>query len=245
MLIGLAFTSLIILVKIKYSYLETITGSPVLHIIIIIVAILFFLVAVTGCYGASTKNSKFLKVYIAFVALLIIFKIVIVVLVFTQHEEIKEMLINLWDKADDKNRIGFQDAFSCCSVDGNGTMIRPSNKDSSCFKDGNVTAGIRKVGCINRMVDLLDENVSAIFGVTGSVMLNEIMIIILSYMVLCDGDGCCIRKTTRVGPIKTNTEFRLRGKNIKLADVIKSDIFATPVSTPVRSVDQSEIVNHR
>ena len=206
MLLSFSLIAVITAIKIKYSDLETITGSPPIDITIIVIAVVLCLVSVIGVCGAVTRRPRLLKAFIFFVILLICIEIGIIVVVFTQQEKIKIFLRKLWDNMNDKSRVTFQKVFSCCDTEGNKTT-HASRNDPSCFENG--IAGERKKGCDKALQEKWGENQILIVGATCGLMFAEIMVVVISCLLIYDDkEGSRTLRKTRVVPIRINVDAR-------------------------------------
>jgi len=122
------------------------------------------------------------------------------------------MLRTLWSKTTDRSRIEFQKVFSCCDIDGYNITHHQSKNDKSCFVGGD-TSGKRKGGCIKVLAAVWNENLILIAGLTGSVVLNEIIIVIISCILICDGrEDNHFSKQSRVSPMNINEEANEEGE---------------------------------
>lgn len=206
MLIGLALVTLITWIKVKYSHLETITGSLYVDIAVIAIAVLLCLVGLIGYCGAGTGHKALLRIYICFIILLVLVKAGIVVLLFTQQDTVKATVTKFWNSAADENRDQFQKLFSCCDI-ANNTKHHDSQKMPSCFKDG-LVGGDRRIGCIKALSKLWDENLVLVVGIAAGVVFSEIMTVIVSCLLICFDDGypdVSIKKS-RVSPMRINVQ---------------------------------------
>ena len=208
MLLSFSLIAVITAIKIKYSDLETITGSPPIDITIIVIAVVLCLVSLIGVCGAVTRRPRLLKAFIFFVILLICIKIGIIAVVFTQQEEIKIVLRKLWDNINDKSRVTFQKVFSCCDIKGN-KIPHSSRNDSSCFENG--IPGKTKKGCDKALQKQWGENQILIVGATCGLVFAEIMIVVISCLFICDDkEGSRTLRKTRVVPIRINVVEAMR-----------------------------------
>lgn len=202
-LIGVTLLGLVTYVKVTYVHLETISGSQIIDIVVIIISVLLCLVSFLGCFGTATGHPKLLKAFIFFVLLMLAIKIVIVVVIYTQQDDLKYLLKKLWNKTTDRSRIEFQKVFKCCDIEGNNGTAHMSQIDPSCYS----SAMSKHSGCIKVLAAVWNENLILIAGLTGAVVFNEIIIVVIASILICDGgEPNEFSKGRRVAPVTINVE---------------------------------------